>query len=98
MSPIHGYRAPIEPREPDAESAFVEPQPLVKGPCLYLGPQGQRCDRPAIEDGFCARHAPGAVDLGPWIWFRRFAAILLTAAILWPIIAAFLNSLSHWRH
>jgi hypothetical protein len=29
-----------------------------QGPCLYLGPQGQRCDRPAIANGFCARHLP----------------------------------------
>jgi hypothetical protein len=29
-----------------------------QGPCLYFGPQGQRCDRRAIADGFCARHLP----------------------------------------
>lgn len=29
-----------------------------QGPCLYFGPQGQRCDRPAIANGFCARHLP----------------------------------------
>lgn len=98
MSPIHGYRARIEPANAEPESVLGEAQPWTNGPCLYLGPQGQRCNRPALEGGFCARHAPGAVDLGPWIWFRRFAALLLTAAILWPIIAAFLNSLSHWRH
>jgi hypothetical protein len=27
-----------------------------QGPCLYFGPQGQRCDRPAIASNFCARH------------------------------------------
>ena len=29
-----------------------------QGPCLYFGPQGQRCSRPAIANGFCARHMP----------------------------------------
>jgi hypothetical protein len=29
-----------------------------QGPCLYFGPQGQRCNRPAIANGFCARHMP----------------------------------------
>src|SRR5271157_6011556 len=29
-----------------------------QGPCLYFGPQGQRCSRPAIANGFCARHKP----------------------------------------
>jgi hypothetical protein len=30
------------------------------GPCLYLGPSGQRCSRKALEGGFCALHQPGA--------------------------------------
>jgi hypothetical protein len=29
-----------------------------QGPCLYFGPQGQRCDRRAIANGFCRRHLP----------------------------------------
>ena len=29
-----------------------------QGPCLYFGPQGQRCSRPAIANGFCGRHMP----------------------------------------
>jgi hypothetical protein len=33
-----------------------------QGPCLYFGPQGQRCDRPAIAYGFCARHLPAHVN------------------------------------
>lgn len=98
MNPIHGCGTPALPHDPEAVPVAAETRPWANGPCLYLGPQGQRCDRPAVEDGFCARHVPGAVDLGPWTWFRRFAALLLTAAILWPIIEAFLESLSHWRH
>jgi hypothetical protein len=33
-----------------------------QGPCLYFGPQGQRCDRPAIANGFCARHLPAQLN------------------------------------
>jgi len=33
-----------------------------QGPCLYFGPQGQRCDRPAIANGFCPRHLPAQLE------------------------------------
>jgi hypothetical protein len=33
-----------------------------QGPCLYFGPQGQRCDRRAIANGFCRRHLPAQLD------------------------------------
>jgi len=32
------------------------------GPCLYLGPAGQRCRRRALQGGFCAPHRPGTRD------------------------------------
>jgi hypothetical protein len=44
------------------ESA-VESSPLASadyGPCLYLGPTGQRCGRRALGGGFCDQHEPGA--------------------------------------
>jgi hypothetical protein len=33
-----------------------------QGPCLYFGPQGQRCDRRAVANGFCRRHLPAQLD------------------------------------
>jgi hypothetical protein len=93
MSPLHGYRVRVESDDPASPAAGA-----THGPCLYLGPQSQRCDRPALEDGFCALHSADAVVLGPWVWFRRLAALLVAIAILWPIIEAFLEELSHWRH
>jgi hypothetical protein len=36
--------------------------PDDRGPCLYFGPQGQRCDRAAIANGFCARHLPAHLN------------------------------------
>jgi hypothetical protein len=36
-----------------------------QGPCLHFGPQGQRCSRPAIANGFCARHMPAQLSSQP---------------------------------
>lgn len=33
-----------------------------QGPCLYFGPQGQRCDRRAVANGFCRRHLPAQLN------------------------------------
>lgn len=96
MSPLHGYRVRAEPDEPEDARGAVSGWSY--GPCLYLGPRGQRCMRPALEGGFCARHSPEAIRREIWIWSRRLAAILLTVALLWPIIASFLGALSHLRH
>jgi hypothetical protein len=98
MSPLHGYRVRVESDQLGSVSAGSADRRWTRGPCLYLGPRGQRCDRPALEDGFCALHSPDAVVPGPWIWFRRLAALLVAAAILWPIIEALIEELSHWHH
>jgi Family of unknown function (DUF5763) len=55
-------------------SGFWLPKPLPQralrlqppqdlGPCLYFGPAGERCDRRAVQDGFCSKHQPGAKPL-----------------------------------
>ncbi|HVB34096.1 MAG TPA: hypothetical protein VNJ52_06975 [Patescibacteria group bacterium] len=98
MSPLHGYRVRVDPDPAEAAAGGASARAWAHGPCLYLGQRGQRCDRPALEGGFCARHAASAIDLGPWTWFRRLAGLLVAAAILWPIIQGFLDELSHWRH
>jgi hypothetical protein len=68
-------------------------------PCLYFGPQGQRCDRPAIANGFCPRHTPEqlgqSLRLGVTLPAAgrksRIAAIVLAALFifenLWPIVS-----------
>lgn len=58
------------------------------GPCLYLGPSGQRCSRRALEGGFCALHQPGSkqpVSSPPNS--KRIAAIIgaLVALLPWLI-------------
>lgn len=56
-----------------------------QGPCLYFGPGGRRCNRHAIEGGFCEQHQPGAKpDAQGAIGMRRVVAILAALAALLP--------------
>lgn len=65
------------------------------GPCLYLGPAGQRCDRRAIQDGFCQRHQPGnSVTSAPFFTPKKLAAFLIALAMLWPELTRFLSALA----
>ncbi|MGH9748245.1 MAG: hypothetical protein ACRD59_19285 [Candidatus Acidiferrales bacterium] len=58
------------------------------GPCLYLGPAGQRCDRRATRDGFCTRHQPGSPAIvEPFLTPKKIAAFFIALAMLWPEIA-----------
>ncbi|HLW81526.1 MAG TPA: DUF5763 domain-containing protein [Candidatus Acidoferrales bacterium] len=63
--------------------------------CLHLNPSGQRCSRPALEDGFCERHGPDATWRFAFTARRKIAAILLAAAILWPILLDLYHALHH---
>jgi hypothetical protein len=70
-----------------------------QGPCLYLGPAGQRCDRRAIEGGYCARHRPGASALPkPALFTKTLAAIAAVAGLLWPYIADLVREVIRWMH
>jgi hypothetical protein len=66
------------------------------GPCLYLGPAGQRCSRRALEGGFCARHQPEArrfAGLSVAQISRRAVAIFGLLAVLWPVLADVIREL-----
>jgi Family of unknown function (DUF5763) len=78
------------------ESVVSDPQ----GPCLYLGPQGQRCTRPARADGFCSRHQPGLETTKPGSGGapRIAAAGIGILAALWPIIFDVLRVIIRWIH
>ena len=71
------------------------------GPCLYLGPAGQRCDRRALEGGFCARHQPDTGLLRglsvPQI-SRRSVAVFGLLAVLWPVLADLIRELIRLLH
>lgn len=58
------------------------------GPCLYLGPSGERCSRRALEAGFCALHQPGAKRLpSSKANGKRIAAVIgaLVALLPWLV-------------
>lgn len=61
--------------------------------CLYLGPQGERCARAALDDGFCELHEAQR-PFPTWIlWLRRAAGALLLLIILWVTLADFLREI-----
>jgi hypothetical protein len=92
---------------PDLEDSAETPPSLLEsvvsdaqGPCLYLGPEGQRCTRPARADGFCSRHQPGSETAKPGSGgvSRIAAASIGILAALWPIIFDVLRIIIRWIH
>src|SRR6267143_5161755 len=68
------------------------------GPCLYLGPAGQRCTSRATAGGFCRRHQStgdlsGADADTPLLSPRRVGAIFTILALLWPLLADIVRAL-----
>ncbi len=72
-----------------------------QGPCLYLGPRGQRCGDPAVSGGFCARHQPGELG-GPKVAARGVRRVVAAGigilAAMWPILADLLREVLRWIH
>lgn len=55
-------------------------------PCLYLGPRGERCARPALAGGFCNEHDPEGARRA-WVKpVKRGGAILVALSALWPLL------------
>ena len=69
-----------------------------QGPCLYLGPRGERCDRPALTGGFCARHQPGGVLQAAKPRARLVAAVLGILGLLWPLLGDIVREVIRWIH
>ncbi len=74
------------------------PNAADQGPCLYFGPAGQRCDRRAVEGGFCSRHQPadrtgGSRSLSVPEVSKRALGAAGILAVLWPILADLIREL-----
>jgi hypothetical protein len=71
-----------------------------QGPCLYLGPGGQRCSRRASNAGFCAIHQPdGITATGISRPSKKLIASLLAiAAVVWPYLADIVREVIRWIH
>jgi len=94
-----GKEASAEPSEPlSTEDGPVERKPSGQGPCLYLGPAGQRCDRAALAGGFCASHRPGARREAFRNPARILAAALGIAALVWPYVNDLVREIIRWTH
>jgi hypothetical protein len=64
-----------------------------QGPCLYLGPGGERCRRPARTSGFCVAHEPKNRTTNP---VRVCAAAAAIAALLWPYLELVVREVIGW--
>jgi hypothetical protein len=72
-----------------------------QGPCLYLGPRGERCGRPALANGFCARHQTGNQAISKPIAKpspKLIAAVLAIIGMLWPLLADAVREVLRWIH
>jgi len=89
---------PDEPAKPHV-SGHRSPE---QGPCLFLGPSGQRCGRRALAGGFCAKHqidgAAGDDAGGGKNWTRVLAATGAIIALLWPYIEDLIHEIMRWTH
>ena len=67
------------------------------GPCLHLGTRGERCARPALEVGYCAKHHPNPALRSPArpyarVLFATFAIVMID----WPYVADLVHDLIRW--
>lgn len=75
------------------------PSQSDQGPCLYLGPAGQRCNKRAVAGGFCAAHQPGATTRANTAKRSKVvAAIVGILGALWPYIYDFVHALLRMFH
>jgi hypothetical protein len=108
---VNDFSGSGQPAEPPDSSVFtqidsMEQAPSLfesavsnnQGPCLYLGPQGQRCARPALPGGFCSRHQPGSdATKTQSRGIPKIAAVGIgILAALWPIIFDILRIIIRW--
>ncbi len=84
----------------DLEAAAAPELPADRGsqgPCLYLGPQGKRCSRMAVDGGYCVKHhSDPAWRLPGRSYTRVLAATIALVLIIWPYIADLVHDLIRW--
>jgi len=100
-----GWWPNLEPSEQDTEGARVgETRVAALGfdhaPCLYFGPNGQRCSKRALATGFCASHrpGPGKAKAGSVRPARLLTAAAAIIGILWPYLDFLVREIIRWAH
>ncbi len=89
----------LEALEPDDEARSSDEQRRAEvfGSCLHLGQQGQRCSRPALAGGYCARHhSDPELRMPGRNYTRVLVATVALAVIVWPYIAEVVRDLIRW--
>jgi|GEM_PF-2357393 len=85
------------PGSQSASSLFPAGQSANRPLCLYFGPAGERCYRPALDNGFCPRHQPNASPTAPRDESRarkkKAAATVGIIAALWPLVEELLRQI-----
>lgn len=80
-----------------AAATSADTQSPAHGPCLYLGPGGERCSRPALAGGYCARHhSDPAFRLPGRNYTRVLAATVALILIVWPYVSDLVRELLRW--
>jgi Family of unknown function (DUF5763) len=82
-----------------AEVRAPQVPPRANGFCLYLGPRGERCSRPAGETGFCSKHQQSGAptpEANPAQVGRRMMTGFALLAIVLPILLDVLRALARW--
>jgi hypothetical protein len=69
-----------------------------QGPCLYLGPSGQRCGRRAVAGGFCQTHRPDRPQSAATNPGRFWAAAAAIIGLLWPYLEFVVREIIRWAH
>lgn len=85
------------PEELESASPAQVGQSSAHGPCLYLGPRGERCSLPALTGGYCARHhSDPAFRLPGRNYTRVLAATIALLLIIWPYVSDLVRELLRW--
>lgn len=102
----------LEPSTPSIGSApsRLKVAPADQGPCLYLGPSGERCTRRAYRDGYCINHQPtkpsrlvspsdGATSDKPSArMVKIISAIVALLGFLAPMLDDIVRAIIRWLH
>jgi hypothetical protein len=94
----HAYDPSGEHDDLSATAPIVAASNVDSGPCLYLGPAGQRCDRRAVDGAFCAVHRTAGIASKFRDPRRILAAAVTIVVLLWPYVDELVHEIIRWRH
>jgi hypothetical protein len=88
-----GWSEPVGPIRQPSQGDLGDAN---RGPCLYLGPRGERCGQKQLTAGFCAVHDPDRPYLRTANPVRFWAVAGAIAALLWPYLGFIVREIIGW--